>query len=176
MNLALLLAVIVVTIVLFAVKARAQSVEDFTAGNQKTAAELTDEKVEKFLVFWETRSEFTRSATPSVMAGLKDGGYGGAIAAAQRRSKIYKSADEAAAAQSGLSEREGMALFMLLVNYYHSIYAATNSHNEQWLASTRDLFGRLYGAAALELVKRHEAQAVPLVAAQMQAFKTQMGQ
>lgn len=175
MKLALLFAAAVgVALVLWSWRARAQGVEAFMAGNAKTAAELTDEKVERFLVFWKVRAEFSSAATPSVLRGLKDGGYDGVVAAAQQNAGVFKSAEEAAAAKSGLSEREGLALFMLLATHYQSIYAATNSHNDAWLATTRAAFARRHGQAALDIVTRHEREALALVAQRNEALKAQM--
>jgi hypothetical protein len=147
--------------------------------NQKTADGLTDEKLERFLVFWKVRDELSQGARPFVLQGLQGNGYRGVVDAGSTPSvaRIFAEAEEKAAAESGLTVKEGMALFFLLSNHYLSVHSAMNRDDvdaagrEADLASRREQFGRLYGAAALELVTRHEAQFLPLVAKQMEAFK-----
>lgn len=60
----------VAVFILRATLARAQGVNGFMANNQKTADALTDEKLNRFLVFWKVREEFSRRATPEVSESL----------------------------------------------------------------------------------------------------------
>src|SRR4051794_3326133 len=86
-------------------RARGQTLEKFIASSNRTAAELTDEKLTRFKIFWQTRSEFARRARPAVLAGLVDGGYTGAVnaAGAAGTASVFKTAEEAAASKSGLT-------------------------------------------------------------------------
>lgn len=170
----------VAVFILRATLARAQGVNGFMANNQKTADALTDEKLNRFLVFWKVREEFSRRATPSVLRGLRDGGLDGAlsVATSSTNTQVFTNAEEAAAAQSGLTVREGMALFMLLSTHYMGVYSATMhsdvASRERDLASRREAFRQMYGTQALALVTRHEDQFIPLVTKQMEAYKEQM--
>jgi len=158
------------------IPARAQGVDRFIAGNKKTAATLTDERLDRFLVFWRVREESSRSARPSVLRGLRAGGFDGAKSAAQspETAPVFANAEEAAAAESGLSVQEGMALFMLLSSHYMGIYSATNRNDAAHLASVRSTFDQMYGAAALALVTRHEGQFTSLIQKQMETLRKQM--
>jgi len=162
-----------------AMLARVPALAPLLANHQKTANGLTDEKLERFLVFWKVRDELSRGARPFVLQGLQGHGYRGVVDAGSTPSvaRIFAEAEEKAAAESGLTVKEGMALFFLLSNHYLSVHSAMNRDDvdaagrEADLASRREQFGRLYGGVALELVTRHEAKFLPLVAKQMEAFK-----
>jgi hypothetical protein len=153
--------------------AQAQAGAQFVAKNREVAQRLTDEKLEKFLVFWSVRDRLSRSAREPRLLVQRDGGYGGVVPTGKspKNTKLFPSPEDAAAAQSGLTVEEGMQLFLLLVTHYNGIYAATNSKNDQWLAQVRQQFGSWYGPEALALVTRHEKAFVELVAKQMEAFK-----
>ena len=151
-SLLIIVFVVVAVLALRAILARLPALAPLLANHQKTADGLTDEKLERFFVFWKLRDELSRGARPFVLQGLQGNGYRGVVEA-------------------------GMALFFLLSNHYLSVHSAMNRDDvdaagrEVDLASRREQFGRLYGAAALKLVTRHEAQFMPLVAKQMEAFK-----
>ncbi len=174
--LAAAVALVAALLVFRSSRARGQTLEKFIASSKQTAAGLTDEKLTRFKIFWQTRSEFARRARPAVLAGLVDGGYTGAVSAAGAAgaASVFKTAEEAAASKSGLTVNDGMAIFMLVTTYYNGVYSATNAHDEVQLAAVRESFEMLHGAAALALVKRHEAEFLPLVTDQVEAMKADM--
>ncbi len=178
-SLLIIVFVVVAVLALRAILARLPALAPLLANHQKTADGLTDEKLERFLVFWKLRDELSRGARPFVLQGLQGNGYRGVVEAGSTPSvaRIFAEAEQKAAAESGLTVKEGMALFFLLSNHYLAVFSATNRDDvdaagrEADLASRREQFGRLYGAAALAIVTRQEAQFLPLVAKQMEAFK-----